>query len=775
MIRLVRYATLGSAAAVALQVLLPRVFSVILWYHLGFFAVSLAMLGFALGGLIERNRLARRRSAFDPAQLAAWASLSMSLALIVVVRLPIEPTLLLETVIDPALLCLAGCLLAVPFVLLGTLVCVCFEAGRERIGLLYGCSFFGGALGALLSLLAMEWIGTPRALGLVALIPLLGSLPSPRRGTQVAGLVLAIAALLVPDAILPLTSRKHFPKIAAEQVIDQQWNSFSRVTFYENPERHGLWQVDPRAADSLPESIGVAIDSWAITSILRRANAETRLSFLDLYPPTVAFHDAPQNFETLIIGAGGGVDVLAALHAGAAHVTAVEINPLIVDAVRGRFAEFSGQLYADHRVEVVVAEGRHFVDGDQHLYDRIVLSGVDTFAATEAGAFALSENYLYTVEALQKYYQHLKPGGVLALARWWFEPPRQTLRLTVTATQALAGLGITDLTDRVVIAHAGVNSLFLLKRGKFEELERKRLLQACQRRGAQPVHPASDGSGQPAFSLFSQALTLSGAEEVVRTHPFRVDATTDDRPFFFENKSFSGLFQGEGDWIHGRLGGQELLVATLLLLLLLSLPLICLTSSGSTKSGGGRRRVAGSLPFLLLGSAYLLVEVPLMQRLSLVLGHPIFAVAVVLVSLLIGSGIGSLVAARLERTSAPAAAFGAAVAVALVPIASHPALLQAVEGQSTVARCLATVAFLSLPAFLMGMPFPLAIRALGSRDALLVPTAFAANGIASVLAGPVAVLIAMTCGFRVVLGVGSGCYLLAAGVLWWVGREPQAA
>jgi len=772
MIRLVWFAASGAAASLALQVLLPRVFSVILWYHLGFFVVSLAMLGFATGGLIERRRLRRRRPAFDPASLACFASLAISLALIVVVRLPIEPTRLLETLLDPVLLCLTGLLLAIPFVALGTLVCACLEAGRERIGPLYGASFFGGALGALLALLLMEWIGTPRALAVVALLPVLSSLPFKQSGAQWAALILALSALILPQRILPLESRKHFPRIADEQVIDQQWNSFSRVTFYENPEHHGLWQIDPRVAGELPESIGVAIDSWAITSIQKRAEGETHLPWLEFYPPTVAFEQAPEDFDALIIGAGGGVDVLAALSAGAARVTAVEINPLIVDAVRGRFSEFSGRLYQDPRVEVVVAEGRHFVEGDTRRYDRIVLSGVDTFAATEAGAFALSENYLYTVEALKQYYRHLEPGGVLALARWWFEPPRQTLRLTVTATQALAELDVSDLSDRVIIAHAGRTSLFLLKRGVFEEDERSALLEACARRGAVVVHPAAE-RGQPAsHALFARALTQEGADEVVRTHPFRVDATSDDRPFFFENQFLSGLFQGEGDWIHSRLGGQELLVATLAFLLVLSLPLLWWTGSGRR---GLRQRFSGSLPFLLLGFAYLFVEIPLMQRLALVLGHPVHAVAVVLVALLVGSGAGSLLAPRLSGFTAPAVSAGAAAAIVLVPIAAHPALLAAVLGQGTAARCVATVAYLSLPAFLMGMPFPLAIRALGARDRLLVPSAFAANGIASVVAGPLAVLIAMTAGFRVVLFAGCGCYLAAAGLLWIAERGNASA
>ncbi|MFH1573870.1 MAG: hypothetical protein ABIG68_07780, partial [Acidobacteriota bacterium] len=587
------HAGIATAVVVGLQVLLPRLFSVILWYHLGFLAVSLAMLGLALGGLLVRNRVFRSGKAgggIDLSRLATWSSAALCLSLILVVRVPIDPTRLLDSVTHPVLLLVTGLLLAVPFTLLGTLTCACLDLGKARIGLLYGATFFGGAGGALLSLYFMNQVGAPRAAGLLALLPLLGSVRDLRRGSRWAALLLVVAICALPDAMLPLTSRKHFPQIPRGDIIDEQWNSFSHVTFYENPEHHGLWEIGKPPSGRLPESIGVAIDSWAITSILKAEGDGATLRFLDRYPPTVAYAGAPAGFEALVIGAGGGVDVLAALQSGAGRVTAVEINPLIVAAVRGRFREFSGSLYDDPRVEVVVAEGRHFIENDRRRYDRIVLIGVDTFAATEAGAFALSENYLYTVEALTALYRHLKPGGILALARWWFEPPRQTLRLTVTATEALGALGIADLSQRVIIARSGLNSLFLLKQGEFTPAERNATVQACLDRGAALVHPAAQGQ----YPLYEQALTVAGAREVVRAHPYRVDATTDERPFFFENDRFSRLFRGEGDWIHGRLGGQELLVLTLVVLLLRSLPL-----GWSAWTGGGGRaldRRGGRVP-----------------------------------------------------------------------------------------------------------------------------------------------------------------------------------
>ncbi|MHC4846006.1 MAG: polyamine aminopropyltransferase, partial [Planctomycetota bacterium] len=465
-------AALAAAATLGLQVLLPRIFSMVLWYHLGFFAVSLAMLGFSFGGLLVMWRSRGEDDAgLDVRSLSVRAAIFTLVSLAVVSRLPLDPTRLMEGLDAPLMLLLTGLALAVPFALLGGVVCAALAAPGARVAQVYGATFLGGAVGAMLCLGAMQWLGAPRAAAVLAALPLLASLFAARslatRGPpgKVAGLDLALAlvlvlgTLVVPETIIPLESRKHFPRVPAERVIDTEWNAFSHVTFYENPEHHGLWAMPPMYAGPLPDMIGVAIDAWAITSVLERAPDEFDLPVFAHYPPTIAYTGTEPGFSALVIGAGGGIDVLAALAAGAGAVAAVEINPLIVDAVLGRFAELSGDLYRDPRVEPIVMEGRHFVETDVRAWDRIVLSGVDTFAATEAGAFALSENSLYTVEAFETYLRRLEPGGSLMMTRWWFEPPRQTLRLALTAAEALRRSGVAEPARRLFVARAERNSL----------------------------------------------------------------------------------------------------------------------------------------------------------------------------------------------------------------------------------------------------------------------------------------------------------------------------
>ncbi len=812
-------ALLGTATAVGLQVLLPRVFSVVLWYHLGFFAVSLGMLGFAAGGALVERRTARG-GRWNPAGVALFAALSWVVAVTVVVHLPLEASGLIDSRGDRVRLVILGLVLAVPFSALGTLVCQALHDGREQLGRTYGLTFLGGALGAAGAVGVMQLAGLRRTAAVLAALPLLVALLAGRRWQRVlAGvLVLAAGGLFVEDDLwLSLESRKHFPRVPPSAVLAEADDATSHVLFYDNPDHHGLWPSVDTDPATLPETVGVAIDTWAITFLTAwdphatgaagtgaagtdaagtdaagdntlaadtpaatrtviAANGEAYPAFIDEHQAGLAFVGAAPGFSSLIIGAGGGWDVLTALREGAGHVTAVELNPHIVDAVKGPWAEFTGHLYSDPRVEVHAAEGRHFAEHDERTYDRVVLAGVDTFASTQAGAMALAENDLYTIEAFDTWLERLAPGGVLCLTRWWFEPPRQTPRLVLTAAEGLRRAGIRDPGAHIVVGRGEQNSLTFVKRSEpFTDAERRELAAAFQQRNAALVY----ARGLPGHPLLSALLdvggyegwTLEGLAPVVEGYPYRIDPCTDDRPFFFETARLATLFRSEGDWIHDRLGGHEVLAATLAVLLVLVLPLL-FAGGRATRQATGQAagappesrgaRARSLLPFLLLGFAYMFVEIPLLQRLTLVLGHPVYAVAVVLVALLVFSGLGSVLAGR-QRTPRPATAMLlAAVTIPAVLLGLHALLVPVISGWPLWPRIGGVLLLLAAPALVMGACFPLAVRRLGVER---VPSAFLWNGLASVLAGPLAVLVALEVGFTATLLTGAGAYLLAAACL----------
>lgn len=740
-----------AAAVLALQVILPRVFSVVLWYHLGYFIVSLALLGGALGAWSASRRREREIAADPDVDVAATAA-AIVVALALVLRLPLDPGAPMHEFGPAALVFVMAAALCTPFFFAGRFVATLLAQSDAKTATLYAASFVGSGIGGLGAFLLLSTCGAPRALGLVALAPLACLPARAARGPWSFALVLAAAAALAPDMLFPMESRKHFPRIEPSQVHERVWNALSRVTFYDNPQRHGLWQLRPDFEGPVPESIGVAIDDWAITSIWRRPTTSEQQRFLSAYPPTLAYTTAAPGFDALVIGAGGGLDVLGALAAHAGHVTAVEINPAIVDAVRGRYAEFAGRLYDDPKVEVHCAEGRAFAQADTRLYDRVVLTGVDTFAATEAGAFALSENFLYTREALDLLLARLKPGGIAAFSRWWYEPERQTVRLVLTAAEALRARGL-DPAACLFVGRAETNSYVLVKNGPLEDGELRELERAANLRGVRGVY----APGRPSDPLFEQALDPARAPALIATYPYRIDPTTDDRPFFFEHTRLSGAFRGEGDWIHDRVGGVEVLLVTLLALLVLATPL-CFVAA----HGGANARL---LPFFAFGAAYSAVEVVLLARLALPLGSPALAVPVTLSVLLVGSGIGALIATRLPDARAQRAALIAAGAVVAVGLLAFDLLTEATHGQPTAQRAVAVAAFLAFPAFALGMPMTLALRALAQTRRELVPRALALNGAAAALAGPLATAAALQWGFAATLCGAAALYLVAAALL----------
>jgi hypothetical protein len=771
-----------SAAILGLQVSLVRIFSVVFWYHFGFMIVSLAMLGFALAGLAVRLRKARK--GLEPTRPAHHALLGAAIvlpAVIALTRVPVDPTLLLDAASHKLLFVLVILLSTLPFCLWGYAFCAALELGRESINRVYGASFLGGALGVGLALLGMEYLGGSGGVVLSAGAAWISGcvLIKAARSVKIsaaASLIVIVACLIQPSGIVPDGSQKHFPAVPPEQIIDRKWNAFSSVIFYENPDRHGLWAMASGYGGPLPEMIGIAIDEWAITSIIRFDGDLERLGFFEAYPPTLGLETAEPGFDALVIGAGGGLDVLGALYYGAGHVNAVELNPLIVDAVKGRFSDYSGNLYQHEKVTAVASEGRHFVDRDRSLYDRIILTGVDTFAATAAGAYALSENYIYTREAFQAYLARLEPGGMLMMTRWFYMPPRQTLRLISAAREALVLEGVEDPDTCFFLARARLRSLILIKKEPFSTEETTRLFEGCADREAQLIH-ARGYRGLPEVDRF---FTEKGRAEMFADYPYRVDAPTDDCPFLFEHTRWSRLFAAEQDWFMGNLGGLEVLFLTFLaLIVFLALGmagligidrlLFCRRAEAAPESTALSRsgRILLALAFLVIGLGYLAAEAVMLPKLVLPLGHPVYAMSLVLVSLLVFSGLGSICSRRLPATGSWAAASCAAAA------ASLPLLFQGVFGlisdtllHASMALKMALLwALMAVPGFLMGIPFPLAIRVFGNRDEALVPRAFLWNGVGSALAAPLATGLAITVGFDRTLWIAAIGYVLVGFLL----------
>ena len=484
--------------------------------------------------------------------------------------------------------------------------------------------------------------------------------------------------------------------------------------------------------------------------------------------PSSVVHRLKEKPETLIIGAGGGKDVLAALSLGARHVTAVELNPIIVnDIMLKRYKEFSGSLYEHPKVTAVAAEGRSYLRCSKKSYDVIQLAFVDTSAATSGGAYILAENNLYTVEAFMEYLSHLKDGGIFSVS--WVDVPGLYggTRLVSLGLEALERLGVKEVDRHVIVlSHAPQPAWLirtvLLKRSAFTEAEEKQVAAFCQDMGFKITYLPH----QHSKTFISKLILHPNRNELYRSLPLDISPTTDDRPFFFyqdrmsqlwrslKEKELAGLTYGVGLQLLGR----TLVLTSLLVLLFFFVPMVFLRPAALSQS------LPCLVYFVCLGFGFICLEIALLQKFVLFLGHPFYTLSTTLLGILLFAGLGSLSTHRF--LSHPPGFYIRRSIVLLILIAfiylwGLSKLFMAFLGYPAWTKVGLTLFLLMPLGLLMGMPFPLGIRVIQNRTDGIIPWVWGLNGGASVLGSVVGMILAMNFGYNATLLTGLGIYLIA--------------
>ncbi len=580
-------------------------------------------------------------------------------------------------------------------------------------------------------------------------------------------------------ALVTMLDRESYPEA---RLATTRWNAISRIDVVE---RSGSvpWTRNPNAPYPEPEQALIVIDGDATTPLLAWDGDPESLPFLDWTISSVA-PQALRPESALVIGPGGGIDVLTLLRQSVSRIDAVEVNPIISDLVSaGPLAELGGSLFARDEVRLEVAEGRSFVRRRRAVgaepYDLIQLSLIDTWAASLSGAYSLTEGYLYTVEAFDDYLGALSDHGVLSITRWLHQPPRETLKVVTVASAALAGRGVGDPARYIAVLRLGNIGNTLIKRTPFTSEEIERLVRVAGERGFRFLHLPT-AAGDNALSDFLNAPSAEARAEFIDAYPYDVRPATDDRPFFFQFGRWRDL--GRDAWgeaqilLSGRLVLLALLVQALALAGLLVFAPLAIAARRRRGAGGGgsadralpsRGSGHALVYFGAIGFGFMLLEIALMQRFTLFLGQPVFALALIFVALLGGAGLGSSQARRLggERPGAPWT-FAAIALASVAYVAVLPAVFGACLGLSFAGRALISTALILPLGFLLGLPFPLAlIRMQRAGRADLTAWAWAANGCASVLGPIVAVLLAFDLGFTGVQVLAAGAYLAAGWTL----------
>jgi hypothetical protein len=737
-----------SAAVLLLEIAYTRVLSVVLWYHMAFLTISLVLLGLGAPGVWLSIRPARGRSVSRPLVVAA-----------VLVPLSVIAIFKLGTVGTTWTLVLCIVALLLPFLALGTAVCLLLTAPEtENVGRMYGADLVGAAVGAMLVVPLLYLAPTPLLIAGVGLLPLAAALllddGFPRKA--IAVVAVAIVALMVWGEPFRLRYTKLYDERHLQgSPIFEKWTPMARlVVFDQIPWRREsigfLWGGGDVLEGDQVKSYWLEQDGSAGTPINAYHGNLRELDFLFRDVTTIGYQIFTVR-SAAIIGAGGGRDVLSALRGGATSVDAVEINPATVAALEGPFRQFSGDVYHLPGVTRVVSEGRSFLTSVDKRYDSIQISLIDSFAATAAGAFSLSENNLYTVEAYQLYWRHLSPRGIVSTTRWLRADHIETSRLALVILEALRREGVDKPADHLIIVRGtGAATVIASKESVTSPELRKRIRDVCAKQYLEQLYPVPEGA-DPSFA----ALSVLAGPGLFEQRGWDIRPTVDDRPFFFET------------WPVFRLGSPNTAVKTLqfviltvsgLTLLLFLAPFAMMRRPGARPPEFWR----GSLFFSMIGLAFMFVEMPWIQRFILFLGHPSYATTVVLASLLVGAGLGATVHGRLSAGRSELARGLTPFVLVGLNLCMTP-LFGALLSTPIWARVAVSVVFLVPAGALLGMWFPHGARRFGGAS---LPWFWALNGAASVLATVFTLALSMTFGFIAVAMMGAGFYVVA----WLSGR-----
>lgn len=769
-----------SAAALTFEINLTRLFSVAQFYHFAFMVVSIALLGFAASGsaLAIFAAIARRGPRRSLGGLGLATALSILISYLLTNWVPFDSFSIAWDRRQIAILVLHYLALATPFFFSGMAVGLLLALYPQAAGRTYAANLLGSALGAALALLIPSLLGGEGTVVLSSALAALASLLCMERNRLLpvsftllsSSSILLLLTLLTAGIPLPFLDLRLSPykglsyvlRYPDAQTLYRRWNSFSRVDLVRSASIHSIPGLSFRYLDPLPSPDGLFVDGNDLSPTLP---ADADATFADYLPMAVAQHLRPAA-GVLILEPRGGLDVFTALALGAEQVTVVEVNPLIVDAAR--------PLYDDPRLQVIVESDRSYLRRSAEQYDIIVLSLTASYHPVRSGAYSLAEDYRYTVEAFEDALARLEPGGLLVVTRWLQNPPSEELRafaLAVTALETTGG----DPAAQIVAFRGYQTGTLLIRNGPFRGDELALVREFLAGRAFDPIYMPGIRPEETNrynvlpdpvyYQTFTNLLAAQPRQVFYDYYPYEVSPPSDNHPFFGHYFKWSQAPQVLAElgrtWQPFGGAGYFVVVALLILALVMAGTIIFLPLAIRQFSAGVHRPsplVRPLIYFSLIGLAFLLVEIPLIQRFILYLGSPAYAFTSVVFTLLLFSGLGSRLSERIPlRLGLPALLLSVLVTPMLLP-----GLFDLTLGLPLAARLGITLLALAPTGFLMGIPFPGGIRRMRADDqSSSIPLIWAANGAASVVASVLAALLALTFGFSWVLRLGALCYAAA--------------
>lgn len=806
-----------NVALIAMSTLLfelvqTRILSYIFWNHLVYLTVSIALLGFGISGTLVAI-LSTRHDLLKPRAFSLlWLGFGLSLLFAIGVTSSVLP--LFPGVRSIIKLALCYLLYFTPFVFSGALLTLLLSLPEFRVGRLYATDLAASGLGCVLFFFLLPQLGAVNITLLLAFLAILvafgwcGAEFDRQKGAIVAaGIFLAGLAgtYQAYPSILEFPSERYKEmgyitsgKYPNHRVVFTEWTPICRIdlvmdsttSLMEYPEHpEGSYMI-------------VTQDGSAHTRLLSKRAVEDLHEDVaigrDLYPANLVYA-VREKPDVAIIGVGGGTDVAFSLAYGAKSVVGVELNPATYNLGKERYAHYNGGFLNDPRVTYINGEGRSVLRNLGRKYDALQIIAIDTFAALSSGAYVLSENYLYTVEAFEDYFSSLKPDGFLAMYRWLFNPPRETLRLSTIACEMWRKQGVPQPESRIMVVGGYGWALSLFKNGIYTLEEVQAITAEAQRMGRVVLYfpkvlpPAEQAALEkahydrlvqkeymPSVQAFNDAIMAYSngtQDEFLGSYLYNVTPTTDDSPFYFEyhHLNFFGLpdydgLRGEGV----NLTMHVIIVeAVILSLLAIFFPLWRYQREGL--------KLNGALPFTLyfasLGFGFMVVEIALIQKLVLYLGNPLYSLPVVLATLLVSAGLGSQISSSLTwRFSSKVRFFGPMLFVLMVAETFLTAFLNSnLSHLELMTRMFLAALSLFPMGFVMGTFFPAGMQAVRNQNQSFLPWAWGINGCTSVFGSILAILLGMVHGFRVTLFIGALFYVLAVALTFLVPKDADQA
>jgi len=809
-----------SAATLMQEVVLTRIFSVTMWYHYAFMAVSIALFGMTVGAMIVYlypSYFSQERAKHHLALFSQYFSISIILSFLTQLSIPFIPFksaaavfVIHNSIIGLYATIFLWSVISIPFLFSGICITIVLTKFPRYVNKLYAFDLMGAGAGAFGLLLLLEVMDAPTAVVAIAFIANVGALfftfelKSNNLVYKKVIFASVLAIILIINFVsVSINSPKQFQKTASDinllvnnfpyirltwvkESLDgihvyEKWNSFSRIVVDRAKPYipKGSSRISSAySSDKSFDRLMITIDSVAATPIFKFLNNIKEFDFFKYSIADIA-HQLRPSSDVLVIGSGGGQDILSALYFDQKSVTGVEINEDVMGALAA-FGEFAGHIEKNPKVMFVNDEARSFIARSEKQYDIMMIASIDSWAATAAGAFALTENSLYTVEAWETFLEHLTDRGVLTVTRRHFvKSPGEIYRMTSIARTALEKLGIDNPKDHIIVISN------LVEDGKINEIGWGNIIVSKKPFSGEDIAKLGKIISQMNFiptlvvgksddEILGKIINTDDLYTFANSYPVNIAPSTDDNPFFFHMLRFRDVFnktlfdsdrfgiidQGSNAF---NMQAVSVLVLLFIIILFLSFIAIILPLLLRIKQVPIRQAWPLFVFFASIGFGFMLIEISQMQRLMIFLGHPTYALSVVLFSLLLAGGIGSYISGKIGGSIKEKILIFAVLLLIVIifGFATLP-LIRMFEAYSIFVRVLVAIAVLTPLGVCMGMPFPLGMKTASISYPRLTPWFWGINGATSVTSSILAVFLALFWGISSSYWLGLFFYIVAS-------------